>query len=60
MLTNIDKQVVKEVADLEEIPKGAYNIRKNGKLLGREVSANISIRADEDKDGIIVDVAPGT
>ena len=37
MFNAIDKEVLKEVADLEAIPKGAYNIRKNGKLLGREV-----------------------
>ncbi len=33
MLDAIDKMVLKEVAGLENIPKGAYNIRKNGKLL---------------------------
>jgi hypothetical protein len=30
MLNAIDKKVLKEVADLEGLPKGAYNIRKNG------------------------------
>ncbi len=60
MLNAIDKQILKEVAGFEEIPKGAYNIRKNGKLLGREVSANIDIRAHEEKSGIVVDIAPGT
>lgn len=60
MLNAIDKQVLKEVADLEGIPKGAYNIRKNGKLLGREVSANINIENNEKGDGIIIDIKPGT
>jgi Fe-S cluster assembly scaffold protein SufB len=60
MLNAIDKQVLKEVADLEAIPKGAYNIRKNGKLLGREVSANINIKTNEKGDGIIIDIKPGT
>ena len=46
MLNVIDKQLLKEVADLEGIPKGAYNIRKNGKLVGREVSANINIETN--------------
>jgi len=55
MLNAIDKQVLKEVADLEGIPKGAYNIRKNGKLEGREVSANINIETNEKGDGIIID-----
>jgi len=60
MLNAIDKQVLKEVADLEGIPKGAYNIRKNGKLLGREVSANIAIETNLKGDGIVIDIAPGT
>jgi len=60
MLNAIDKQVLKEVAELEGIPKGAYNIRKNGKLLGREVSANINIESNEKGDGIIIDIKPGT
>jgi Fe-S cluster assembly scaffold protein SufB len=60
MLNAIDKQVLKEVADIEGIPKGAYNIRKNGKLLGREVSANINIETNPKGDGIVIDIAPGT
>jgi Fe-S cluster assembly scaffold protein SufB len=60
MLNAIDKQVLKEVAELEGIPKGAYNIRKNGKLLGREVSANINIETNEKGNGIIIDIKPGT
>jgi Fe-S cluster assembly scaffold protein SufB len=60
MLNAIDKQVLKEVADLEGIPKGAYNIRRNGKLVGREVSANINIEANPEGDGIVIDIAPGT
>jgi len=49
MLNAIDKNLLKEVADLETIPKGAYNIRKNGELLGREISANINIETNEKK-----------
>jgi len=60
MFDAIDKKILAEVADLESIPKGAYNIRKNGELLGREVSANISIETDAKRDGIVVDVRPGT
>ncbi len=60
MLNAIDKQILKEVADLEGIPKGAYNIRKNGELQGREVSANINIETNEKGDGIVIDIKPGT
>jgi Fe-S cluster assembly scaffold protein SufB len=48
------------VADLEGIPKGAYNIRKNGKLLSREISANINIETNAEGTGIIVTIKPGT
>lgn len=60
MLNAIDKQLLKAVADLEEIPKGAYNIRKNGKLLSREVSANINIETNSEGTGIIIRIKPGT
>ncbi|MFZ2417887.1 MAG: SufD family Fe-S cluster assembly protein, partial [Smithellaceae bacterium] len=60
MLDAIDKSLLKTVADLEELPKGAYNIRKNGKLLSRHVSANINIETNADETGIIVKIKPGT
>ena len=60
MLNAIDKELLKEVADLEGIPKGAYNIRKNGELLGREVSANIEIESNEAGNGIVIRIEPGT
>lgn len=60
MLDAIDKSLLKTVAELEELPKGAYNIRKNGKLFSRHVSANINIETNEDETGIIVKIKPGT
>ncbi|MCF8068416.1 MAG: SufD family Fe-S cluster assembly protein [Desulfobacterales bacterium] len=60
MIDATDKKILKEVADLEGLPKGAYNIRKNGKLLGREVSANIKIETNEKGDGIFIDIKPDT
>jgi Fe-S cluster assembly scaffold protein SufB len=60
MLDAIDKELLKTVAELEGIPKGAYNIRKNGKLLGREVSANINIETNPEGNGIIITIKPGT
>ena len=59
MLNAIDKNLLKAVADLDGIPKGAFNIRKNGKLLSREVSGNINIESNEDGTGIVVTVKPG-
>ncbi|MCL2820173.1 MAG: SufD family Fe-S cluster assembly protein [Oscillospiraceae bacterium] len=60
MLDSIDKKLLKEVADLHEIPQGAYNIRKNGEKLSRNTTANIDIVTKEDKPGIDIIVKPGT
>ena len=60
MLTQIDKRLLKEVADLHEIPQGAYNIRKNGEGISRNTTANIDIITKTDKPGIDVIVKPGT
>ncbi|MDR0491009.1 MAG: SufD family Fe-S cluster assembly protein [Oscillospiraceae bacterium] len=60
MLTSIDKRLLEEVADLHEIPRGAYNIRKNGAGFSRNTTANIDIVTKTDKPGIDVIVKPGT
>lgn len=60
MLDAIDRDLLKAVAGLESIPKGAYNIRKNGRLLSREVTANIDIETNPEGNGIIIRIKPGT
>jgi Fe-S cluster assembly scaffold protein SufB len=60
VLTSIDKRLLEEVADLHEIPRGAYNIRKNGAGFSRNTTANIDIVTKTDKPGIDVIVKPGT
>lgn len=59
-MDRIDQMLLKEIADLEKTPQGAYNIRKNGKLEGRANSANITIESKQDKPGIDIYIAPGT
>ena len=59
-LTSIDKKLLEEVADLHEIPQGAYNIRKNGEGFSRNTTANIDIISKRGKPGIDVIVKPGT
>jgi ABC-type transport system involved in Fe-S cluster assembly, permease component len=49
-----------KVADLHEIPQGAYNIRKNGQGIQRNTTANIDIVTKKDKPGIDVIVKPHT
>ena len=60
MLDVLDKEILKSVADLEGLPKGAFNIRKNGQTVARETSANINIEANAEGTGIVVNIAPGT
>ena len=60
MLNAVDKKLLEEVADLHQIPQGAYNIRKNGQGVERNTTANIDIVTKEDKPGIDVIIKPGT
>lgn len=60
MLTDIQKQLLAEIADLHKVPKGAYNIRANGVSAGRNSTANIEITSKEDKPGIDIRIKPGT
>ena len=59
-MNTLDQKLLKEIADLERVPQGAYNIRKNGALEGRSNSANIVIDTKTDKPGIDIHIAPGT
>ena len=59
-MENTDIELLKQVAGLHEIPKGAYNIRKNSGSAGRNSTANIQIISKEDKPGIDIRIAPGT
>ena len=58
--TKAELDLLREVADLEGTPKGAYNIRKNGKLDSRNSTENIQIVTKEDKPGIDIYIKPGT
>ncbi len=59
-MESIKKHLLEQVADLHEIPEGAYNIRENGKSTGRRCSANIDIVSKEDGTGIDIFIKPGT
>ena len=52
--------ILNEVADLDALPVGAYNIRENGKAAGRNTTANSDIVTKQDKPGIDIIIAPGT
>lgn len=58
MLNALDRLMLEKVADLHEIPQGAYNIRKNGEGVQRNTTANIDIITKTGKPGIDVIVKP--
>ena len=59
-LTEIQKKLMAEVADLHKIPEGAYNFRANSELAGRNTTANIDIVSKPDGTGIDIHIKPGT
>ena len=56
----IQKRILMEVAGLESVPHGAYNIRANGVSAARSVTANIDIVTKADGSGIDIYIKPGT
>lgn len=60
MLNLLDKTMLAKVADMHEIPQGAFNIRKNGQGVERRTTANIDILTKTDKPGIDIIVKPYT
>lgn len=60
MLSALDKLMLEKVADLHGVPKGAYNIRRNGEGIERNTTANIDIVPKKDKPGIDITVKPHT
>lgn len=58
-LTDIDKELLKEVADMHSVPQGSFNIRKNGQSIERQSDDDVSIVSKKDKSGIDIFVKPG-
>ena len=56
----IEQNILKEVAGLDALPVGAYNISTNGASSARNTTANIDIVTKEDKPGIDIIIKPGT
>lgn len=59
-MTETEKHILKEVAALDALPVGAYNIRSNGKSAARNTTANIDIVTKEEVSGIDIIIKPGT
>ncbi len=59
-MDKIQERLLAEVADLHDVPEGAYNIRANGQMAQRNTTANIDIVSKTDKSGIDIHIKPGT
>lgn len=60
MIDTLQMHLLKEVAELDQLPVGAYNIRANGQSAARNTTANIDIITKTDKPGIDIIIKPGT
>ena len=59
-MDSIQRALLEQVAGLHGVPEGAYNIRSDGELAGRNTTANIDIVSKKDKPGIDIYIKPGT
>ena len=59
-MDKIQLKLLEEVAGLHEVPEGAYSIRVNGQIHGKNSSENIEIVKKENEPGIDIYIKPGT
>lgn len=59
-MDKIYKNLLKEVADIHDVPMGAYNIRADGEGVGRNTTANIDIVTKTDNPGIDIIIKENT
>ena len=59
-MDKIQQTLLQEVAGIHEIPEGAYSLRVNGQLHGKNSSENIEIVKKENEPGIDIYIKPGT
>lgn len=59
-MDNVQKELLKQIAGLHEIPVGAYNIRTNGKTEARNSTEHIEIVPKEGSEGIVIKIKAGT
>lgn len=59
-LTDTEKELLSSIANIHGMPKGAFNIRRDGELVERHSSAYVEISTKTDNPGIDIRIAPGT
>lgn len=58
-MNEVDKELLKEIADMHSVPQGSFNIRKNGESIARNSTKDIEIVPKKDKSGIDIIVKEG-
>ncbi len=58
-LSDIDKELLNEVSNIDDLFEGTFNIRRNGKLFEKNDSEDIRIVAKTDAEGIDIIVKEG-
>lgn len=59
-MNNTERHMLEAIADLHDVPQGAFSLRLNGESAARNSSENIIIEPKADKPGIDIIVKPGT
>ncbi len=59
-MDKIQQNLLEQVAGIHDVPEGAYSLRINGSLYGKNSSEHIEIVKKEDKPGIDIYIKPGT
>lgn len=59
-LDSLKINLLREVADLEDVPQGAYSLRVDGEMFGKNSSENIVIEKKADLPGIDIYIKAGT
>ena len=59
-LSAAELDLLSEIAGMHGMPKGAFNIRRDGELVERSSSANIEISTKTGEPGIDIKIAAGT
>jgi len=56
----VQKRLLAEVADLHDVPLGAYNLRANGESVGRASTENILVESRPEGGGLRIEIKDGT
>ncbi|MBE6754095.1 MAG: SufD family Fe-S cluster assembly protein [Ruminococcaceae bacterium] len=59
IIKGLDQTMLEAVADMHEVPEGAYSIRRNGESFSKRSTDEIEIVPKEDKPGIDIIIKPG-